>query len=578
MVRYSHKHTQKRKPTIKTHTSPTSIRKTRRVHAKPATNKICSPTMSFQECELAILRHAVDTNEKQRGEKVAQNPEIIEMFGVVEDFIRKHKLICYGGTAINNILPASDQFYNREVDIPDYDFFSLNAMKHAKQLADIYYQHGYTEVEAKAGVHKGTYKVFVNFIPVADITQLHEVLFHAISKDAVVRDGIMYAPPNFLRMSMYLELSRPQGDVSRWEKVLKRMNLLNKHYPVAKPKQCRDFSFQRKMERNKKEMETIAGIVRDVFMQEECVFFGSYASALYVSRTDPSDTPLENIPDFDVLSKEPKRVALLAKKELERQGYKGVKLFRHTPMGEIIPEHYELILGVDTLAFVYSPISCHSYNTVMLQGKPINIATIDTMLSLYLAFLYADKPYFDETRIFCLAELLFKIQRENRLKQSGILKRFTLQCYGEQETLEKIRAKKTRMFAKLKKGTTEYEEWFLKYNPALEPKNRRKRKQNTKSVAASTQPSSGENISYEIIETEAPSAPTPHPRKRGIVPKRSEEGSETETDTSDEEEEEEAEAEAEAEEMVDEETGEDTSGDKSKRGWFANRRRSGFLY
>ena len=330
------------------------------------------------------------------------------------------------------------------------------------------------------------------------------------------------------------------------------------------------------MERNKKEMETIANIVRDVFIQEECVFFGSYASSLYSSRADASSTPPQNIPDFDVLAKDAKHVAQLAKKELEGHGYKGVKLFRHTPMGEIIPEHYELSLGVDTLAFVYSPISCHSYNTVMLQGKPTNIATIDTMLSLYLAFLYANKPYFDETRILCLAELLFKIQKENRLKQSGILKRFTLQCYGEQETLDKIRAKKTRMFAKLKKGTTEYEEWFLKYNPALEPKNQRKRKQHAKSVAASsTQPNSKENISYEIFETEAPKAPTSPPRKRGFVPKRSEKGSETETDTSDEEAETEVEAEqAETVETVDK----DTSEDNPKRGWFANRRRSGFLY
>ena len=32
-------------------------------------------------------------------------------------------------------------------------------------------------------------------------------------------------PPNYLRMAMYLELSRPDGDVSRWEKVLKRLTL-----------------------------------------------------------------------------------------------------------------------------------------------------------------------------------------------------------------------------------------------------------------------------------------------------------------------------------------------------------------
>ncbi len=86
-------------------------------------------------------------------------------------------------------------------------------------------------------MHHGTYKVFVNFIPVADISQLSREIFNKIKKDAIRVDGILYAPPNFLRMAMYLELSRPDGDVGRWEKVLKRLILLNKNYPL-KNKNC----------------------------------------------------------------------------------------------------------------------------------------------------------------------------------------------------------------------------------------------------------------------------------------------------------------------------------------------------
>ena len=56
--------------------------------------------------------------------------------------------------------------------------------------------------------------------------------FRKIKKDAINVKGIFYSPPNFLRMLMYLELSRPAGDIGRWEKVLKRLTLLNKHYPL----------------------------------------------------------------------------------------------------------------------------------------------------------------------------------------------------------------------------------------------------------------------------------------------------------------------------------------------------------
>ena len=48
-------------------------------------------------------------------------------------------------------------------------------------------------------------------------------------------------------MLMYLELSRPSGNISRWEKVLKRLILLNKNHPIKNPK-CNEVNFQRSME------------------------------------------------------------------------------------------------------------------------------------------------------------------------------------------------------------------------------------------------------------------------------------------------------------------------------------------
>ena len=89
----------------------------------------------LREKELSILREAVDKAEKRVGRKIAQSEQVKNIIIIVENFIREKKLICYGGTAINNILPAEDQFYNRDMEVPDYDFFSNNALEHAKELA-----------------------------------------------------------------------------------------------------------------------------------------------------------------------------------------------------------------------------------------------------------------------------------------------------------------------------------------------------------------------------------------------------------------------------------------------------------
>ena len=164
-----------------------SIPKIQKTKKKP----ICNETMTYDECEMALLRRAIDENEKIQGEKIANTDEMKEIISILEKFLIQKKLVCYGGTAINNILPKHSQFYNRELEVPDYDFYTQNALDDAIELANIYYQNGYTEVEAKAGMHYGTFKIFVNFIPIADITYLDERIFKNIQKDAIIIGGIL---------------------------------------------------------------------------------------------------------------------------------------------------------------------------------------------------------------------------------------------------------------------------------------------------------------------------------------------------------------------------------------------------
>ena len=423
---------------------------------------------SFEEKELAILRDAVDKAEDMTGRKLVHSEDIQKIIRIVESFIRKNKLVCYGGTAINNILPAADQFYNKDVEIPDYDFFSPKALEHAKALADLYASQGYIDVQAKSGVHHGTFKVYVNFIPVADITVLPLELFKSIQTDGVSVNGIKYAPPDYLRMAMYLELSRPKGDVSRWEKVLKRLTLLNKNYPMKNPL-CDKIEFMRSFEGSKDDAVAIYNVVKDSAIDQGLVFFGGYASKMY-SRYMPSNYKEKfnnSNPDFDILSDDPMMSATIIKERLQDEGFHNIKVIKRQGIGEIISTHYEIIVGKDTVAFIYKPLACHSYNIIRIKGKKVKIATIDTMLSFYLAFLYANRPYYDHERIYCMSQYLFSVQSKNRLQQKGVLKRFSLQCIGNQSTLVDMRNEKNKKYEELKskRNTKEYEEWFLMYSP-----------------------------------------------------------------------------------------------------------------
>jgi hypothetical protein len=144
-----------------------------------------------------------------------------------------------------------------------------------------------------------------------------------------------------------------------------------------------------------------------------------------------------------------------------------VKIIKRPAIGEIIATHYEIRVGVDTIAFIYEPLACHSYNIIKESGYDVKVATIDTMLSFYLAFLYANRPYYDKNRILCMSKYLFEVQEKNRLSQKGVLRRFSINCMGHQETVEEMRAEKAEKFKELKnkKGKPEYDAWFLRYRP-----------------------------------------------------------------------------------------------------------------
>ena len=434
----------------------------------------------YENRELELLKNAINIEAKKRGERIAQNPVMKQIISVLEKFIRDKHLVCYGGTAINNILPPVDQFYNRNLEIPDYDFFSPNAMNDAKALADIYFRLGFSDVEAKAGVHYGTYKVFVNFFQIADITQLDSKLFSSLKKNAIKKDGILYSPPNFLRMAMYLELSRPGGDISRWEKVLKRLNLLNKNYPL-KAEKCDPETFRLSLSARSNtkqyyyQKDVIQNVIKDIVSNEKLVYIGGYANILYARYLKNREKMyLSEIPEFDLLSTTPDKTAKKIKEELEAKGVINVTVQTKSSIPEYLSTHYEVKVGSQPIAYIYKPLACHSYNTIKLDGKIFRVATIDTMMSFYLLFLYTDRSYYNPRRILCLCEYLFKIQQNNRLKMQGLLRRFSITCYGKQKTLEDIRTEKSNQFKKLKtkKNRKEYDKWFLRYNPELNKNNK----------------------------------------------------------------------------------------------------------
>lgn len=390
------------------------------------------------------IEKVVGILEKQNDKEAASNPTIKKTMGIVEDFIKTHRVMCYGGTAINNLLPVKDRFYDPVYDIPDYDFFSKTPQEHAMVLANKLYDAGITQVEVKPGVHFGTFKVFADFAGVADITDLDEDLFDRLWKSSVERNGIHYVPPDFLRMSMYLELSRPRGDVSRWKKVYERLMLLNRAHPV----QCKhpDSAGRSPITREIKKK-----IIR-MLETQPVILLGVTASEVHLRQK-------WTLP-----------VILMAELETIQKLTQGKKV-RVEEGTEILPTLHT-VYEADGSSYMrfYEVNACHSYHNV---GK-IRVASIPTILQFFFAYLYTDSDSDNIGYIQCIAQRLVEIAHSKPKRRFALLT--PIDCIGNQETLIEIRKEKADLYKKLSSntGSAEFLRYFFTYSPSMSKTQRQK--------------------------------------------------------------------------------------------------------
>jgi predicted RNA methylase len=378
----------------------------------------------------------------------ASNPLVHKMMGIVRKFIQHNRVLCYGGTAINNLLPKEKQFYNPETDIPDYDFFTETPQKHAKQIADLLVKAGIPNVEVKPGVHLGTFKVFADYTGVADVSSMEHAVFKKLWAESIEKDGLHYVPPNFLRMSVYLELSRPRGFVERWTKVYKRLKLLNDEYPIECPGVDPVHEEAMTPELVKK--------VEAFLSKENVILMGFNAETRHGSgRTWKLPLDILVTPEhFDMTVDKVKDIFGQARRE------------DFAEYAEILPAHSDITHKNTLLARVFETDACHSYHPL---ENGMRIASIPTLLNFFFAMLYADNEFIEHTskaRLICAAQELVDMADNAGKRRFKLLT--PTECTGKQKGLPDMKEERTKLYSQL--STNKNSKAFLKYFFTYTPK------------------------------------------------------------------------------------------------------------
>lgn len=371
-------------------------------------------------------------------------------------FLLTQRILLYGGLAINELMPKDLRFYE-ETELPDFDMMAVNGKKVAIKAVSYFKKKGYPFTTMSEALHENTYKVMVSGLAVLDITSVSKDLYKKLEKGSIKTSYDLWTVnTQFLRMSLHTLLSQPM-DIHRWSKVFQRVLAFYQVYPPANtcswsaqipsqdPAKILDKELHKKfikkalpwIKKNKYILFSPDGWLQylpkqNVYVKQLNMLFSSYDS--YPTEILVDEDNLEKVAEdlyeyiYDKLTKDEKK--LMGKLRITKVRDNG-----------ILPPHIYIYLGNTALVGIYQTAACLSYNVI--DNSTLRVASIQTILRMYLQILLSSNEMLNMDRIECMANLLTFLSLQNMMKtRNPLLKSFVLTCYGNQPgmaTLKRLR-------------------------------------------------------------------------------------------------------------------------------------------
>jgi hypothetical protein len=291
-------------------------------------------------------------------------------------------------------------------------------------------------------MHEGTFKIYVDYVPIADMTAIDPSLYRILSRREYRMNGISYLDANTLRMMMYLELSRPAGEVSRWGKVYERLVLFNEF--AARPP-CRI----KPMAAHSLSAEQVS-FTLSFMVEHQRIFAGADLISFYDhtlrTRTKRSKWVLTTKRPLLFYSPTPEEDAGLLKRafdqmEADTKGPKRSKMriVSYDSKGvEVLPSMKIIVRGKQPLVFLIRQSACHSYVTFPLdRDRSLLIASMDTLITLYFSLGLIRSAYFDMGSMECVANHVVQLSIQSR-DRSGPFPFISITCQGHQSSVTSL--------------------------------------------------------------------------------------------------------------------------------------------
>lgn len=329
--------------------------------------------------------------------------------------------VVYGNTAINAILPPDLQFFSNHM-LPDYDVLSPDADADVRSLVETFSRRGHRVAVAVDPEEDGCRRVFVNAFLIARVTDVPKSVYARIHANALQGGTLRVAPADYLRMALLFELTR-QTSASSWNDTFDKLLRINRAFNLDGEAQC-----EPSLEHDKDAKDALEA-ARAHLKKSPYVLCGYAAAAMALAdgKWKPDATRIDaHSTCLDVLATNPTAAANEFSK-IFRKPANGPKItVTEKRKSSVYPRCTTISLdGRPFMGFIHAD-KCLPY----VQVEGLRIATMDTLLALYLRAFILDKP---TTNLRCLCDVLAMHQHNRFNSQNPIFKRYVAECYGRRQ-------------------------------------------------------------------------------------------------------------------------------------------------
>lgn len=392
------------------------------------------------------------------------------LFDDVVAFLKRKKVLLYGGAAINELMPKALKIYKDET-LPDIDIFCVDGKKVAESVVKHFKKSGYTFTSASEALHPGTYKVFAEGMQVLDVTSLSKKAFKRLGSGGHLLDnGLRTVDPEFLRMTLHVMLSQPR-DSHRWSKVLARTVAFYEAFPM-KATGCKATLAKAELT-----PAQVAKIVPEGFHENVAewtrgsgangsngVLFGSdvvmqmlgMSTGLVYKGVAPIAilcTKATDVAAKDLMA-HLTQLTSVRPTEPKVPRYAPTYALVTTDADEFVPARTTLMVGKQPLVSFYEAPACLSYVEIggHSQVNGLKVASVHTTLRMMMSHMFSEQPDLVVAAVTqqCLINLLSILMLNTMTgSKKKLLQQFVLQCYGKQPGVATLRRNRMKRLAGL---------------------------------------------------------------------------------------------------------------------------------